>query len=289
MGGTSKTSQTQSSQLAPYSEAAGPMNGILGQISNLAPSAGTLTPGQSGALNTIESNAAAGTKTFAPTIQSGALGLLNGGGANNNNGAITQNLGDYKGLLESTANGSNMGANSALKPQLDAMAADITNNVNGSWAAAGRDGSPGNSQALGRGIATGLAPVVAGQYNTDNANRLNAAGSLYGAGNTTYGILNGNQQTANTNFTNGIGAAGQSIDASNYGANGALQAAAQRFGIPASQLTTLLGAVSPVAAQFGKQSGTSTGESQMSGAQQFALLANGFGSMMPKAPITFGG
>jgi hypothetical protein len=225
---------------------------------------------------------------YNPAISAGTLGLLNGGGANNNNGAISQNLTNYQGLLNSTASGANIGANSALQPQLDQIATDTTNSVNGAWAAAGRDGSPGNAQALGRGIAAGEAPVIAQQYNTDVANQLGAASSLYNAGNTTYGLLNQNQAAANQNFTNGVGSVSTGLNAENAAPNSTLAAESQAFGIPVSQLTTLLGAISPVAAQFGTQSGQSQGTSTMSGAQQFGMLAQGLGSLWPKSPISFG-
>jgi hypothetical protein len=217
-------------------------------------------------------------------MTSGTLGLLNGGGATNNDAAIKQNLGNYQGLLANTASGANIGNNTALKAQLDAAAADTTNSINGQWAAAGRDFSPGNAQALARGITTAQAPVIAAQYNTDVGNQLNAASSLYGAGNTTYGLLNANNATANQNFTNGVGTAGTALDTQNWGANATLAAEAQRFGIPASQYATLLGSIAPVAAQFGTQNGQSTGEST----QQFGLIAQGLGSLWPKGNISFG-
>jgi hypothetical protein len=278
VGGTSKTTQTQTQSLAPYDPASGALTGILGGLSNLVPQAG-LSGKASNALDTIEKNASTVGGQFSPAITSGTLGLLNGGGATANDAGIKQNLADYKGLLSSTASGANIGNNPALKAQLDQITSDVTNQVNGAWAAAGRDGSPGNVQALSRGIASGVAPVIAAQYNTDADRALSAASSLYGAGNTTYGMLNQNQAQANQNFTNGVGTAGQAIDASNYGANAALAAEAAKFGIPASQYQTLLGSIAPIAAQFGTQSGKSEGTQQMSGAQQFAMLAQGFGSL----------
>ncbi|WP_426526806.1 tail fiber domain-containing protein [Bradyrhizobium sp. McL0615] len=287
MGGTSTSSQTQTQSLAPYDPAKEGLTGILGGLTNLVPQAG-LNSNQSGALGTITNNANTASSAFSPAVNSGTLGLLNGGGAKANDGAITQNLADYKGLLGSTASGANIGNNTALKAQLDAAAADTTNSINGQWAAAGRDFSPGNAQALARGITTAQAPVIAAQYNTDVANQLAAASSLYGAGNTTYGILNGNNATANQNFTNGVGTAGTTLDVNNFGANATLQAEAQKFGIPASQYATLLGAISPVAAQFGTQTGHSEGEQTMSGAQQFATIAQGLGSLWPKGNISFG-
>lgn len=288
MGGTSKSSQTQTQSLAPYDPAKEGLQGILGGLTGMVGQAG-LNSTQSNALDTIKANATNATNTFSPAITSGTVGLLNGGGATANDGAIKQNLDDYKGLLYGTASGANIGNNPALKAQLDQITRDTTDQVNGAWAAAGRDGSPGNMQALGRGIASGVAPVLAAQYNTDADRALNAASSIYGAGNTTYGLLNGTNAQANTNFTNGVGTAGQAIDASNYGANAALQAEAQRFGIPASQYQTLLGAIAPVAAQFGTQNGKSEGTQTMSGAQQFLTIAQGIGSLWPKGNISFGG
>ena len=89
------------------------------------------------------------------------------------------------------ANGSMIGNNPALQAQLAQIANDTTNQVN----SAVRRGRPrifgANQQALARGIAQGEAPVIAGQYNQDVANQLNAANSLYGAQNTTSGILSG--------------------------------------------------------------------------------------------------
>ncbi|WP_316214130.1 tail fiber domain-containing protein [Bradyrhizobium sp. SZCCHNR2032] len=288
MGGTSKTTQTQTSQLSPYEPAAGTLNGILGNLSTIAGGAGT-TPNtaQTSAINQLSANGAAGSP-FTSTMTGAALGLLNGGGATKNDAAITSNLNDYKGLLTSTANGSEVGANSALKPQLDQITRDVTDQVNGAWAAAGRDGSPGNAQALGRGIAAGVAPVIAAQYNTDKTNQLNAASSLYNAGNTTYGILNGNNATANSNIASGTNVASAALNNENWGANATLQAEAQRTGIPLSQYQTLLGMISPVAATFGQQNGTATGTSTMSGAQQFATIAQGIGSLWPKGNISFG-
>src|SRR6185312_8181204 len=93
--------------------------------------------------------------------------LLNGGGATANDNNISGNLSTYQGLLTPYANGSMIGNNPALKAQLDSLTQDITNQVNGQFAAAGRDMSGANTQTLGRGIAQGVAPVLAAQYNTD--------------------------------------------------------------------------------------------------------------------------
>jgi len=278
MGGTSSSSQSSSSTLTPYQPAAGYMNGILGSLGNLAGSAGTLNSGQSNAINTIENNATSQPNYSVP-IASGTYGLLNGGGATANDGAIKSNLTNFQnGIVGQTASGANIGKNAALQSQLDTVAADTSSNINSQWAAAGRDGSPGNAQAVARGVMQAEAPIIAQQYNTDTTNAINAANAEYNAGNSTYGILNGNQNTANTNFENGITAVGNGVTAQNTGANAELEAASKATGLPISQLTTLLGAISPVAAQFGTQNGTAQGTQTMSGAQQFATIGSGLNS-----------
>jgi hypothetical protein len=288
LGGTSKTSQTQTSTLAPYEPASGALQGILGSVNKLVPQAGTLSADQQGVLNKVIANSN-GTPDYSQPINSGVAGLLNGGGATKNDSAILDNLTGYRTGMSSYTDPNYSTVNSpAVRAALDQIATDTTNSVNGAWAAAGRDGSPGNVQALARGIAAGQAPVILNQANLDTATRTGALNSVYGAGNTTYGLLNGNQNQANTNFTNGIGAVSAGLNAQNAGPTAAINAMAQQFNIPASQLQTLLGMVSPVAAQFGTQNGHSEGESTMSGAQQFATIASGIGSLWPKGNISFG-
>jgi hypothetical protein len=288
MGGTSKTTQTQTSSLAPYDPAKSSLDGLLGALGGMVPGAGSLNAGQSDAINRVLANSK-GQPDYSGAISRGTLGLLNGGGAQNNDDAIRANLGLLNTNIGATASGANIGNNPALKAQLDQIATDTTGQVNSSFAAAGRDGSAANLQALGRGIAAGQAPVIAAQYNADADRALNAANALYGAGNSTYGLLNANQAQANQNFTNGIGSVGAGLNAENAAPTAEINAASQQFGIPVSQLQTLLGAISPVAAQFGTQNAHSEGEQQLSGAQQFALIASGLGALWPKGNISFGG
>jgi hypothetical protein len=286
MSGTSSSTQNQSSSVAPYSAASTGLNGILGSLSGMTGSAGSLNSGQTGSLSQITANANA-TPSNTGVINSGTLGLLNGGGANNNNGAISSNLGTLNSQLGTMANGGDIGNNSALTPELNAINTGVQNSVNSQFAAAGRSGSPANSMALGMGIAQGDAPVIANQYNTDTANQMAAANDLYGAGNSTYGLLNADQTQANTNFTNGIAAEANGTTAEDAAPNAALTAANDQFGIPASQLQTLLGSISPVAAQFGTQTGSSSGTQTMSPVQQLALLMSGAGGMF-KGGVGFG-
>ena len=277
MGGESKSTQTQNSTTAPWQEAQPALQGILGQLQAGLGNTG-LTGAENTALNTITGNAQ-NAGQYAPQIGANATELLNGGGALNQTGAVNQNYQDYQRRLGATANGNSIGANSALNPYLDTLRSDITNQVNGQFAGAGRDFSGANSMALGRGISQGLAPVIAGQFNTDTANQRGAADALYGAGNTHAGLLSGLQQQSLGNKQMGTQAAGQAFDAQNAGANATLQAEAQRRGIPVQALGLLAQIGIPIAGLGGQSTGHSEGTQQMSGAQQFGTIASGIGSI----------
>jgi hypothetical protein len=62
-----------------------------------------------------------------------------------------------------------------------------------------------------------------------------------------------------------------------------LSAEAQRSGIPLSILQQIAGIATPIAGLGSQSNGTSNTESQMSGAQQFATIAGGLGSLLPRS------
>src|SRR5262249_23862395 len=208
------------------------------------------------------------------------------GGANAQVPNVQSNLASYQSQLSPYANGSMIGNNPALAAQLAQIRDDVTNQVNGQFAAAGRDFSGANQQALARGLAQGEAPVLAPQYNQDVANQIAAANALYGAGNTTANMLAGFQQNYLANQGQGVSAAQSALDAQNYGANATLAEEAQRRGIPIQALSLLAQIGTPIA-QLGQQSNsTTTGTQDMSGVDQFATIAKGIGSLL--SPFSFG-
>lgn len=287
MGGQSSTSQTQNSTTAPW-EAAQPMlKGILAQVQGGLNNSG-LTGAENGALGTLESNAAAG-NPYAGQIGGFATNLLNGGGAMNEAGRVNQNYDAYAKATQPLASNTDYNPYNTpgFRDAINTMTSDITNSTNGQFAAAGRDFSGANSMALGRGIAQGVAPAIAGQYNANVQNQQGAAGSLYGAGNTTAGTLSGMQNQSNINQGQGVTAAGAALDANNYGANAALAAEAQRRGIPVQALGLLAQIGVPIAGLGSQSTGQSNGTAQMSGADQFNKIMTGIGSLIPKAPMSF--
>jgi hypothetical protein len=277
MGGTSSSQQTQSSTTAPWQPAQQDLSGILGQIGSGLGNTG-LTGTETGALNKIVTDA--GAQPDNSGLMNGFVqNLLSGGGANAQSGNIQNGLSQYQQQLTPYANGSMVGNNPALQAQLQQIQSDVGNSVNGQFAAAGRDFSGANQQAYGRGVAAGEAPVIANQYNQDVSNQLNAAGQLYGAQNTSSGLLSGLNQQGLANQQAGIGATSDALSAQNAGANAQLQAEAARRGIPVQALGLLAQIGIPIAGLGGQSTGQAQGSQTMSGAQQFGLISGGLGNL----------
>jgi hypothetical protein len=279
MGGESKSTSTQSSTTAPWQAAQPALQGILSQLQTGLGNTG-LTGAETGAINTLEGNAA-NAGQYAPAISNYATSLLGGGGATDQAGNVNQNYQNYYNQTNPLAGNTNYNPydTPGFRDAINTATSDITNNTNGSFAAAGRDFSGANSQALGRGLTQGLAPTIAAQYNQNVQNQQGAAGNLYNAGNTNAGILAGLQQQKLANQGAGIGAASAANDAANAGANATLQAEAQRRGIPVQQLGLLAQIGIPIAGLGGQSTGQSNTTNQMSGAQQFGAIAGGLGSL----------
>jgi hypothetical protein len=172
-----------------------------------------------------------------------------------------------------------IGNNPALQAQLAQIASDTTNQVNGQFAAAGRSGSGMNQQALGRGIAQGEAPVIANQYNQDVGNQMNAANSLYGAQNSTSGLMSGLNQQGLANQGAGVQASQDALSAQNYAPQQQLALSQLLQQIPAQNLGLLAQIGIPIGGLGGQSTGQSQGTQQMSGAQQFASSLGGLGSL----------
>lgn len=280
MGGQSSTKQTQSSTTAPWETAQPALQGILGQLTGNLGKTG-VTGAEDAALTSGVNNANNFSSTMSPQIMDYAKTLLSGGGATDQAGAINQNYQRYQDQTNPLASNTNYNPydTPGFKDALSTTIADITNSTNGQFAAAGRDFSGMNSQTLGRGILQGVAPTIAAQYNQNVQNQQGAAGNLYNAGNTNAGIQAGLQQQKLANQGQGVTAAGQGLDAQNAGNNATLTAEAQRRGIPVQALGLLAQIGIPIAGLGGTSTGQSTGTQQMSGAQQFATIANAGGNL----------
>src|SRR5262249_25381312 len=136
--------------------------------------------------------------------------------------------------------------NPVLARELATMSGDVTNQVNQQFAAAGRDLSPDNSQALARGLAQGAAPLIA----SAQSQGLGAAGALLSAGNTRAPGLPGRAQTGLGDRQAGINAANAALAAQNWGPNAAIGVAQQAFGLPLQNLAQISAIADPLAREF---------------------------------------
>ena len=116
MGGQSSSTQTQQSQTAPWAAAQPMLQNILSQLGTGLNNTGA-TAAETGALNTLQSNAALG-NPYAGQIGGYAQSLLNGGSANAQAGNVQDNLATLQRQLTPYANGSMIGNNPALTAQL---------------------------------------------------------------------------------------------------------------------------------------------------------------------------
>ena len=274
MGGKSTTSQqsSQSGQTAPWQPAQPALQGILSgiqtQLPNYAPNAT-----ETAATNTLTANAQA-IPNWAPQASDITNSYLGG----DPTGLLKPALANYQTQLAPIVNGSldptqTPGIQNLLKTIRD----DTSNSVNGMFAGAGRDLSGMNTQTLARGIAQGEAAPLLGQYNANVSNLNTAASNLYGASKDTANAIGGNQ-AAGFNFAGAVpGLAAQ-------GPNAVLQAQSAMRGLPLNNLGMLENLTVPIAGLGGQTYGQSQGQgsSNMSGAQQFGLIAGGLGSLFGK-------
>ncbi|HLH96444.1 MAG TPA: hypothetical protein VKW08_15115 [Xanthobacteraceae bacterium] len=141
---------------------------------------------------------------------------------------------------------------------------NITNQINDQFAAAGRDLSPGNTQALAYGLVQGEAPALAAQYNSNVNNQISAANALFGAGNTTASGLTNLQQTGLSNQLSGANLAGQIPGLLTAPEQAALSAANTAHSLPLANLAPYEQLLTPLAQLGSQTSGTSQGTTTQS-------------------------
>lgn len=256
-GGTPEKTEKQTAQsTSPWAPAQPMLMDILRRYGGMNTD---VTGGQAGALGELRS-AAGNIPNFGGQATGLAENLFSGGGANANAPMLT---GAYDSLRQSYApmlspDFVNPYSNPAITGALDTMRGDITNSIRGKWAAAGRTGSPGELQALGRGISQGQAPVLMDQYNKNLAAQAQAIQGQFGAGGATAtGLANMNQMDIG-NRLSGMGVAGavpgmlMQPGQARYGVENMI------YGQPYQNLGMLQQGVGPIAAMGSQSQGTET-------------------------------
>jgi hypothetical protein len=273
MGGTSTSTQQtqQSSTTNPWQPTQGILKdilgGIRGQVGNYQP-----TAAETAAINQLKTNAA-NLPNYAPQATRLAADLQTGGP--DRGGLLTDAYSNYQKTLSPYLDPSYLDPTKSpgIQALLDTVRGDVSNSVNGQFAAAGRDLSGLNTQALARGITQAEAPVLLDQYNRNIATQQAAANSLYGAAGTTTAGLSGLDQQAFANRAQGLNVGLNTVpQAANASASGVLNAENLLRTLPLQNLQALASLVVPIAGLGGQSYGTSntTGTQTMSPAQTVA-------------------
>ena len=243
---TGNQAQNSTSTLTPYGAAG--LGGILSNLSNINPN---LSPTSTSAIAELTNQGAAGSP-FTSDINTLTSGLISG----NNPYAKTINdaYNQYRTSLAPITNPANLDPRNTpgFGAALSATNADITNQINSATAGSGRSGSGYATQNLARGLSQGEGGLLAGQYNQNVSNLINAGSQMFGAGAT----------TANTgaNLTQmGVQNVPTANTQSQYGPLLELQAQSMTTGIPLSILAAQYGIAGPAASTFGTTTGSATG------------------------------
>ena len=254
MGGKPKETTNTTSQNSPYPQTIPALNSIIGGVEGISPG---LTGAEQGAFSQLSQNAQS--NPYATQIGGVANNLLSGGGPDRS-GMINDTYSQYQTAMAPTARGDFLDPNTNpffATTQRD-IGSGIMDQLRNEYVQAGRDPTGAGSYAgnVGDRVARGLAPTFANVYQNERQNQLSAAGNLYGAGNTTGGLLSQFDQTRLGNQVQGIAASDAALAAQNQPAMQQLAIEAQKRGIPLDTLAKQMGIILPIGQAFGTQTGT---------------------------------
>lgn len=257
-GDTQTQQQTQQSTSAPWAAAQPLLTDLIAKYSGQSTD---VTGGQSTALSNLTS-ATSGIPNFGD-IGSEGLSKLFSSSTAPQVGMLTD---AYKGLndnLGSTASGAELNpyTTPGFSDALNTITQNITNATKGVYAGSGRDPSGAGSfaKSLGIGLLQGSAPILESQYNQNKTNQINAANTIYNAGNTTAGAITGQNQVPLSNIAQALGLVPSATGA--YTAPGAAQLASANaaYSQPYTNLASLLTPATQLGALGGQTSGSSAG------------------------------
>lgn len=265
-GTTTTTNENQSSQTQPWTPAIPLLTGILNQ-------AGTApvgpTSGQTGAVSQIQGEAS-GIPGFG-TQGVGALTSLYGLNTTPQQAALNTGIGALSPVM--SANWMNPNTNPFLGPALATTNQDITNQIEGQFAAAGRPvgTNADGTQALARGLSQGEAGLLTNEFNTLEGQTQAGVSSLPGVtqGLTTQELAPGEAGLQANSAVPQLSSLFTAPGIAN------LSAAGLGASLPTINLAGLESVINPIAGMGAE----STGELSGTTTQQGSLLSNILGGM----------
>lgn len=250
--GSSKSKQSQQSSSEPWKVAAPFITDFLGKL----PGPQGVTDAQKDAFSQLESNVAAG-NPYAGQIGATADAAF---GTESQSPTASAGYADFQRRMNPIADGTNqdLGNDPYLQQLLSQVGGDAQSRINAQFAAAGRDSSGMNQQAVARGVTQAQLPILVDQLNRERGRSDAAASALYGAGNTTANTVQGLDSAALADRSKGVGLANSALEAQNFGPTQIINLEEQLKSLPldnASKLAEILFA----AGQLGQQTqGTGT-------------------------------
>lgn len=267
MSKKAKTKQNSTSEAGPWPYAvpqAKQFTDQLGAISQ-APGAIGVTPTQSAAFKQLETNASAG-NPYAGNLdalaQQGFAGAAAGANPANYTGMSTDAYKTLQGQLGDYASGKYLDpmSNPQMRAMLDQVSSDVGNRINAQFAGAGRDLSGANQMAYGKGVTAAQLPLLLDQYNRAQDQQMQAAQTLYGAGNQTATTNSGldaarlaARQSALGMGQTAAGIGQQAMDAKNYAANSLLDLGQQQKAMPFEDMSLWASLLFPAAGLGGTE------------------------------------
>jgi hypothetical protein len=247
---TSNSNSNATSQTSPWEQTRPALDSILNQVTGMTKSLG-LTGNENSALGGLEANAMQG-NPYAPAIGNLANDLLAGG--TDRTGMVQDNLKELRGgLLPYTTLDTNPYSNEAFTKFTDQLSGDALNKVKAQYAAMGYDPSTASfGKSVAEGTGRAVAPVWLQAQNDLEGRKLGAISGLYGAGNTTAGMLSNLDQTALGNRQAGVGTAASALQARDAPFQRMLEIEAQRQGLPMQRAAMAENLILPAAQSFGR-------------------------------------
>lgn len=288
MGGTSKQAAQTSSQTDPWKPAQPLLQDILGKAGGMLGNVG-LNPSEQTALSGLrESAGSAG--SYAPQIGMLAKDLFSGGA--DQSPIVRDAYSNLQTSLAPTASGEFLDPNKNpyTGQLLQSVGDDAATRINSMFAGAGRDLSGVNQRAVARGVSEATAPILAGMFNSERDRQLGAAGTLFGAGGQTAGLLSELSQKGLGNRLTGVGVSEQALSKEAAPYERALEVEGMARNIPQQALGWLASLGVPIAGLGGTQNATQTGTKTMSGTEQalaWSQIAKNLFSQ-PQQAVPFG-
>lgn len=207
----SKSTTKQKSQTDPWDTATPYIENFLGKL----PGAQGVTSEQSAAFQQLKDNVSQG-NPYASEIDAAARGAL---GTESQAPVVNDAYATYLRRMGGVADGTNqnIGEDPYLQKLLQQVGDEAQQRVNAQFAAAGRDSSGMNQQSVARGVTSAQLPILVEQLNRERARTDAAAGSLFGAGNTTAQTAQSLNDAAIGSQMRGLDLSKAAIDAQNFG------------------------------------------------------------------------